>query len=354
MLIGKEREPRPRRRRTSSSTVTVLGNPRLEDLVAEEPEPPGTNLGRPAPEAWLRYSLMTEPQLGGSYDQILAAARLAESAGLVSFARSDHLAWERDPSVEATDAFATLAGLARDTDRIRICVLVTPITFRHPAIIAKNAATIDQMSGGRLDLGVGTGWNEYEHRALGIPFPGGKERRARLEDALDYLEAAFAPGHRRQQGRYYSLDLDVKPKPESIRLIVGGSGMQHTPTLAGRRADEYNFFTCPPEQARARIEAMRAAAGGRPVEVTVMGPVTVAGDDRELGERLDAAAGARGITRDALVERWEGAGVVFGTLGRVADQIAALEEAGVERFYLQWLDLSDYDGMAEMVELVTS
>ena len=93
----------------------------------------------------MQFSLMTEPQMGGTYEQILRAARLAEEQGLHSFARSDHLAWSRQPSPDATDAFATLAGLARETERIRLCVLVTPITFRHPAIIAKNAATIDQI-----------------------------------------------------------------------------------------------------------------------------------------------------------------------------------------------------------------
>ncbi len=142
---------------------------------------------------------MTEPQIGGTYEQILRAARLAEAEGLHSFARSDHLAWQRDPAPDATDAFATMGGLARDTDSVRLAVLVTPITFRHPAIIAKNATTIDQMSGGRFDLGVGTGWNDFEHEALGIPFPESAERWARLEDALGYLEVAFA-----EEGGTYS------------------------------------------------------------------------------------------------------------------------------------------------------
>jgi alkanesulfonate monooxygenase SsuD/methylene tetrahydromethanopterin reductase-like flavin-dependent oxidoreductase (luciferase family) len=300
----------------------------------------------------LKYSIMTEPQLGGTYDEILRAALLAESEGLYSFARSDHLAWSSEPTPEATDAFATLGGLARDTKDIRLCVLVTPITFRHPAIIAKNAATIDQMSGGRLDLGVGTGWNEFEHEALGIPFPEGPERWGRLEDAIDYLEAAFGEGQGRHDGPFYSLDLDVKPKPIGIRLIIGGSGMERTPRLAGTIADEYNFFMCPAEEAKAKIQTMREAAGDREVEVTMMGPVTIAGSDGELAERLVAAAARRDITSDQLISRWEKAGVMFGTPNQVREKIAALEQAGVQRIYLQWLDLSDHDGLATTLDLV--
>ncbi|MGH8871713.1 MAG: LLM class flavin-dependent oxidoreductase [Acidimicrobiia bacterium] len=302
----------------------------------------------------MKYSIMTEPQLGGTYDEILRAARLAESEGLYSFARSDHLAWSREPAAEATDAFATLAGLARDTESVRLCVLVSPITFRHPAIIAKNAATIDQMSGGRLDLGIGTGWNDYEHQALGIPFPESSQRWARLEDAIGYLEAAFGQGRGRHSGPFYDLDFDVKPKPTGIRLVIGGSGPRRTPRLAGARADEYNFFICPADEARAKIRVMREAAGDREVEATMMGPVTIAGSDAELADRLIAAAARRDITSEQLMSRWEKAGVMFGTPGQVKEKIAALEEAGVERIYLQWLDLTDYDGLARMLELVRS
>ncbi len=300
------------------------------------------------------FSIMTEPQMGGTYDELLRAARLAESEGLYSFARSDHLAWSPEPSPEATDAFATMGGLARDTDTVRLCVLVTPITFRHPAIIAKNAATIDQMSGGRFDLGVGTGWNDFEHDALGIPFPEGSERWARFEDALDYLDAAFGAGRGLHSGPFYSLDLDVRPKPTGIRLIVGGSGPRRTPTLAGTRADEYNTFICTVDEARAKIELMREAAGDRLVEATMMGPVTVAATDAELAELVSAAAGRRNITSDELILRWEKSGRLFGTPAQVSEKIAALEEAGVERLYLQWLDLPDFNGLARMVELVRS
>jgi alkanesulfonate monooxygenase SsuD/methylene tetrahydromethanopterin reductase-like flavin-dependent oxidoreductase (luciferase family) len=300
----------------------------------------------------MQYSLMTEPQMGGTYDQILKAARLAEAEGLYSFARSDHLAWGHDRSPDATDAFATLAGLARETRRIRLAVLVTPITFRHPSIIARNAATIDQMSGGRLDLGIGTGWNDFEHQALGIPFPDSDERWDRLVEAIEYLRAAFGEGHGRFDGQHYSLDLEVRPKPTGIRLIVGGGGPKRTPTLAGTWADEYNLFDCPVDEARAKIEVMRSAAGDRTVETTMMGMVRIAGTDEDMAGLLEQAARRRNITSDEMRQRWDASGVIYGTPSPVAERMAALEDAGVERFYLQWLDLTDYDGLARMVELV--
>ena len=295
---------------------------------------------------------MTEPHLGGTYDQQLEAARWSEAEGLVSFARCDHLLSGADPTPDATDAFAVLAGLARETSSIRLCVLVSPITFRHPAIIAKNAATIDQMSGGRLDLGVGTGWMELEHVNLGLPFPDWRERWTRFEDALNYLQAAFAEGHANYEGPYYSLDADVKPKPTGTRLIIGGSGTSRTPTLAGNRADEYNFFICPPDQARAKIEVMRRAAGDRSVEPTVMGGALVGRTQASFEDRRAKIAAERGITPQELEERYVNNGFPVGTPDRVADSVAALEEAGVERIYVQWLELDDLDAMKETVDIV--
>jgi len=295
---------------------------------------------------------MTEPHLGGTYEEQLAAARWAESEGLASYARCDHFLSGREPTPEATDAFAVLAGLARETKDIRLCILVTPITFRHPAVIAKNAATIDQMSGGRFDLGVGTGWMDLEHEALGIPFPEWPERWERFEEALDYLDAAFGAGHGTYQGKHYSLDAEVKPKPTGIRTIIGGSGKKRTPTLAGTRADEYNFFICPAEEARQKIDVMRAAAGDRQVEATVMGPALVGASDGEYRDRLAKAAAARDTSPDDLEKRFTEAGIPVGAPDRVAETISALESAGVQRYYVQWLDLSDQDAMRDTVEIV--
>jgi alkanesulfonate monooxygenase len=300
----------------------------------------------------MQFSLMTEPHLGGTYSQQLEAARWSEAEGLVSFARCDHFMSGREPTPDATDALSVLAGIARETSDIRLCVLVTPITFRHPAVIAKAAATIDQMSGGRLDLGVGTGWMESEHEALGLPFPNWSERWARFEEALDYLDAAFAPGHGTFHGEFYSLDADVKPKPTGIRLVIGGGGKRRTPALAGARADEYNFFVCPADEAREKVEAMRKAEGDRNVEATVMGTALVGRDDAAYRARLEGTAKARGISPEDLENRYRDSGIPVGTTQQAAETIAALEEAGVQRVYVQWLDLDDLDGMKETVTVL--
>ncbi len=300
----------------------------------------------------MKYSVMTEPHLGGTYQQQLEVAQFAEHSGLVSFARCDHFLSGGDPTPDATDAFAVLAGLARETTHIRLCVLVSPITFRHPAVIAKNATTIDEMSNGRFDLGVGTGWMDFEHESLGIPFPESAERWARFEEALAYLDAAFSEGHGTYDGQFYSLHADVKPKPQNLRLVLGGSGKKRTPTLAGKRADEYNFFTCSPEDAKQRIEVMRAAANGRDVETTVMGPVLVGRNDTEYQNRLGAAAAKRDVSPAELEEKWKGAGLILGTPIDVAEQIAALDEAGIDRMYVQWIDLDDMDGMKASFEVL--
>jgi alkanesulfonate monooxygenase SsuD/methylene tetrahydromethanopterin reductase-like flavin-dependent oxidoreductase (luciferase family) len=300
----------------------------------------------------VKFSLMTEPHLGGTYHQQLEAARWAEAEQLASFARCDHFLSGREPTPEATDAFAVLAGLSRETSNVRLCVLVSPITFRHPAVIAKAAATIDQMSGGRFDLGVGTGWMELEHERLGIPFPGWTERWERFEEALDYLEAAFGTGHGTFEGKYYSLDAEVKPKPTGMRLVIGGSGPKRTPTLAGTRADEYNFFICPGHEAKAKVEIMRQAAAGRMVEATVMGPAVVGRSDEAYRARLEKAASERNVSPDDLERRFVDNGILVGTPDRVAESVAALEEAGVERLYVQWLDLDDLDAMKDTVSVV--
>jgi len=300
----------------------------------------------------MEFSLMTEPHLGGTYEQQLEAALWVEDEGLVSFARCDHYLSGGEPTPSATDAFAVLAGLARETARIRLCVLVTPITFRHPAVIVKNATTIDEMSGGRLDLGIGTGWMDVEHEAFGIPFPDWPERWSRFEEALDYLDAAFGPGPAAFEGTHYSLNADVKPKPTGIRTIIGGSGARRTPTLAGSRADEYNFFMCPADEARAKIAVMRQAAGDRPVEATVMGPALVGVDEAAYRERLGRAASRRGVSPEEMEKRYVDNGLLVGTADRVGERVAALAEAGVQRIYVQWLDLSDLDGMRETMTVV--
>ena len=297
---------------------------------------------------------MTEPQLGGTYDDLLFAAQAAEQAGLYGFSRSDHYYWSGEPGLPATDAFTTLGGLARETKRARLTVLVSPITFRHPAVIAKAAASLDQMSGGRFDLGVGTGWMEAEHTAFGLPFPERKERFGRLEESLEYLRAAFTGGT--FEGRFYSFHADARPRPSGISLIVGGQGPQKTPALAGRFADEYNHFAIAPDQLAKKIDVMKEAAGGagrNPDEITVsvMGPAMLAPNQARLSELLNRAAAFRNITVEDLEERWNTSLMPYGTVDKVLERFAGLADVGVTKYYLQWFDLPDRAAVEEQVQL---
>ena len=295
----------------------------------------------------LRLAVMTEPHLGGTYEQLLAAARLTEDAGLATFARSDHYLSGRMPTPAATDAFATMAALARDTRGLGLTILVTPVTFRHPAVIAKQAATIDELSDGRFSLGVGTGWSEPEHTAYGLPFPDWAERFERLEETLGYLKAAFGKTAGGFAGRYYSLaDIEVRPQPSSIPIIVGGSGPHRTPDLAGRFADEYNHFQVPLSELRPKVDRVRAAAlaaGRNPhaISVSMIGFAVTAPTEAGYRQRLAAEAVARDVSPDEREQQLRDQGVPHGPGPQAREMLAAMEEGGVDTFYLVHLDLSD-------------
>jgi alkanesulfonate monooxygenase SsuD/methylene tetrahydromethanopterin reductase-like flavin-dependent oxidoreductase (luciferase family) len=292
----------------------------------------------------MELALMTEPQIGGSYEQLLAAVRWAEAAGMRSFARSDHYGNADGRSAPTTDAFVSLGGLARETDRIRLGILVSPITFRHPAVIAKSAATIDEMSDGRLDLGIGTGWQEHEHSAFGLGFPPTGERFDLLEEALGYVSAAFDGGS--FHGERFNFTGDAEPRPRGVRLMVGGGGPRRTPTLAGRYADEFNHGLAPADEIAPKIATMRAAAeeaGRNPeaITVSVMGPVITGADPSAYRTVLEATASAVGRPPERIEERWKAAGLPVGPPDEVRETIASLERVGVEKLYVQHLDLSD-------------
>ena len=292
----------------------------------------------------MQFGLMTEPQLGMTYDTLLGLARWAEQAGLDAFARSDHYSFMDVEAPHATDAFATLGGLARETRRLDLVILVSPITFRHPGVIAKTAATIDEMSGGRLRLGLGTGWMEEEHTNFGLEFFDQNERFERLEEALIYMHHAFGrmPGPFR--GEYYTLEeTDVYPRPSgALPIIVGGQGPKRTPRLAGTYADEFNFVPGSDKEVTTRIASARAAAeqAGRDPDaltVSMMTPV-IAGSDlsafRTILERT-AAADPFGRSADDLEKSYRARGRPVGTADEVQAVIAQYEELGFDRIYVQ-------------------
>ncbi len=282
-------------------------------------------------------------QVIGSYDEVLEAARFSEERGLPAIALPDHYLYATDPeqaaSAPAPDALVQLAALARDTRRLRLVVLVSPITFRHPAVLLKMGIEIDRLSGGRFTLGVGTGWMVEEHRVFGLAFPSLAERFARLEEALGYLRAGIAEEPVGFRGEYYRLEpWPVTPRPIDLRLLVGGMGPRRTPTLAGRHADEYNAFAGPDLAERIDRARRAAAEAGRDPDALFVSTVTVviAGEDRaDLDEQLDALAARRSLDREALDGLLQARRAIVGTADEVLDRVAQAEAAGARRFYLQ-------------------
>jgi F420-dependent oxidoreductase-like protein len=294
--------------------------------------------------------LFTEPQQGAAYDDLLAVALAAEQAGFDAFFRSDHfLAMAGDGLPGPTDAWATLAGLARETTRIRLGTLVSSATFRLPGPLAVTVAQVDAMSGGRVELGLGAGWFDAEHTAYGIPFPPVGERFDRLEEQLAIVTGLWAtpPGETFSfAGSHYRLDgAPALPKPvQQPRppVIVGGGGPRRTPELAARFADEFNLGFKPVADFTAAVERVRAACERVDRDPGTMRwsaalPVCCGADEAEVERR------AANIGRDAAALRERG---IAGTPGEVLDRLGQWRDAGADRVYLQLLDLSDLDHVA--------
>jgi len=298
----------------------------------------------------MEVGLMVEPQLGGSYARLLQLAQWAEAEGLDAFARSDHYLSSGSPP-HVTDALASLAGLARETTRIRLTVLVTPITFRHPAVVAKTASTLFEMSGGRFELGVGTGWMELEHEAFGLDLPPLGVRYDMLEEALGYLWAAFGRSDGGFSGRFFELaDVTVLPRlGQGTPIVIGGNGPSRTPTLAGRHADEYNVFSMAKTELDARLAVMREAAhdaGRNPDAIKVSMAVSPILSDDDAAHRtvLAERAAARGMDVAEYTGRLDERHIPHGTADQVAAGFADLASWGVDRVYLQQFSpLDDID-----------
>ena len=290
--------------------------------------------------------IFTEPQQGAAYDQLLRLARAAEDAGYDAFFRSDHyLAMGGDGLPGPTDAWVTLAGLARETSRLRLGTMVTAATFRLPAVLAISVAQVDAMSGGRVELGLGTGWFAEEHSAYGIPFPPLGERFERLTEQLAIVTGLWETpvGERfSYAGKHYRLtDSPALPKPVQRPrppVIVGGGGARRTPALAARYAAEFNMPFASVEDTGAQFERVRAAcrqAGRDDGMVYSAAQVLCCGkDDAQVRRRAEA------IGRDPDEVRASG---VAGTPAECVDRIGRFAELGASRLYLQTLDVDDLD-----------
>jgi F420-dependent oxidoreductase-like protein len=292
-----------------------------------------------------------EPRHGARYEEILALARATERAGFDAFFRSDHLLGvdPADPAYRPSDSWTSLAGLARDTERVRLGTLVTAATFRAPALLAAIVATVDDMSGGRAELGIGTGWYEKEHAAYGLPFPATAERFDRLEETLEIITglwrhpAGEGPGFS-YSGRHFVVE-DSRTPPRPVQqphppVIVGGTGLQRTPSVAARYATEFNGALGTPQQLRERIAVFERACeaiGRDPAEAgrSILVPVACGSTPAEADRRA-AVFGSEFIRSHA----------VTGSPGQVAERLAAFVEAGADTVYLHIYDIHDLDHVA--------
>lgn len=299
----------------------------------------------------MRLRVLMEPRHGATYDRILAMAKAAEEAGFDGFFRGDHYLGidAGDPEYLPTDSWTTLAGLARETSRVKLGTLVTAGTFRNPAVVAIAAATVDQMSGGRICLGIGTGWYEREHQAFGMPFPPIGERFDRLNEEMQIIRGLWTtpPGETFSfEGRFWRLDrcanfpaLVQRPRPE---IIIGGTGPRRTPLMAARYADEFNSGGG--KGSRERFENVR-----RICEEIGRDPATL---------RLSATFQVIcGTTREEAQDRLESLGPpglrmlangVVGTPSEVVGALQELSEAGAETVYLHIFDIDDLDHLRLM------
>ena len=292
--------------------------------------------------------IFTEPQQGATYHQQLAVARTAEELGFDAFFRSDHYLrmGDGDPGPGPTDTLVTLAGLARETSSIRLGALVASSTFRLPGPLAVSVAQIDAMSAGRVELGLGTGWFDDEHRAYGIPFPPLRERFDRLEEQLEIATGLWTTpvGDRFSfAGRHYQLeDSPALPKPVQQPhppLIIGGHGANRTPALAARFASEFNLPFPPVDGYREAVARVRQACekserDPTSLRTSVALVVCCGSDEAEFTRRADAI----GRAPDELRENG-----AAGLPAEVVETLLRYAEAGAETVYLQVLDLEDLE-----------
>jgi F420-dependent oxidoreductase-like protein len=322
----------------------------------------------------VRFALMIEPQQGLSYADQLAIVQRAEAVGFESFFRSDHYQSFPGPAGEpTTDAWAVLAGLARETSTITLGTLVSPVTFRHVGNLAKVITTVDEMSGGRVEFGLGAGWNDEEHAQLGLPFPEIEERGDILEEHLQVLRGlwgepdgwSFAGRHVRIDGaRFHPKPVARPGRPTGAngatrpRILTGSSGSPRAMRIAARYADEFNLSSASPDKARewyGKLDEACRAIGREPSSIgrSVMAGVLIGRDDAEVARRkvqlLAAFQEDSGSDEwfDAREPRW-----ILGTPDEARAMVRRFADAGAERLMLQDFLPRDLDMVSQMAEFL--
>jgi F420-dependent oxidoreductase-like protein len=312
----------------------------------------------------MRVCLMIEGQEGVTWEQWLALAASCEEHGLEGLFRSDHYESVMGMGEQGSlDAWTTLAALAARTSRVRLGTLVSPATFRHPSVLAKSVVTVDHISGGRVELGLGAGWHEGEHRAYGFEFPATPARMARLAEQLEIVTRSWTEEAFSFAGQHYQVhDLRAEPKPlqrPHPTLLVGGAAGPKSLALAARFADEYNTVGVPlgevPERRRRQLDAWRDA-GRDPgtARLSLMTTGVVGRDRAEVDERVRRVLAVTGDDHSAEEVVDQRPHWLLGTTDQMVEQLHALEAAGISRVMLQHLDHTDLDMVAVLGEVAAT
>ncbi len=306
--------------------------------------------------------VMLEPQEGGTYDDILKVAQKAEALGFGGLFRSDHFMPVNSnipPTAVSTECWATLAGLARDTKRLRLGTMISPMTFRYPGELAKIVATIDQMSGGRVEVGMGGGWYGREHAAYGLPFPDAKGRMDILEDSLEICTRLWSDGTGHSyEGRVFSVkDSPGSPKPlqrPHPPIVIGGGGAKRTPRLAAQFGDEFNIFgginTFNTRKERLLEACKTYGRDPSTIKLTAACVTVIGTDEADLKRRVQIRLDFNHENVDAgdWIKMMSGDGWLVGTVDQVAAQVNELKAAGAERIYFQIVPVDDH-GMLDII-----
>ena len=293
---------------------------------------------------------MIEGQEGVTWEHWVALAAACEEHGVEALFRSDHYISGFDEERPVLDAWTTIAGLAATTTRLELGTLVSPGTFRHPSVLARAAATADEISGGRVTLGIGAGWMEREHDAYGFDFATAKERVARLAEQAQIVHRLLREDRVDFDGDHYELrDAPGLGRPK-LPILVGGSAKPGTTRPAARFADEYNTLFANADELRERKQALDAACeavGRDPATLrhSLMAPCVVGRDDREIRESARRVGSRFGRTAEEVLERYQDYGAV-GTVEQVVDRLRQIEELGYDRVMLQHLPHEDLDTVA--------
>jgi F420-dependent oxidoreductase-like protein len=311
----------------------------------------------------MRVELMIEGQEDVTWPQWVALARACEEHGVGTLFRSDHyLSVDGHDERGSLETWATLAGLAAVTTRLRLGALVSPATFRHPSVLAKLVTAVDHISGGRVELGMGAGWSEREHEAYGFAFPPLGERMELLEEQLAIVRGAWADGPFSFAGEHYRLSaVDALPKPVQRPhppVLIGGGAKPRTARLAAQFADEYNTVFATPEECAERrgvVEAAWRDAGRDPATLTfsVMVPWLCGEDAAELQARAERLAAWRETDAVSLVEEFAPVGVV-GTFDEALARLRVYRDAGIDRIMLQHLLHDDVEAVALLARLAAA